>query len=345
MPTAHPDFDVDELPPWETRTMQVAGEPTRPDDYLEALIAAAEHSTVSTLPEPVDWAALYRREKDVAWLVEDVWPDGRQLHIFAARKTGKSLVMLWIAANLAAGRDPFTGRSQPRVRTVYLDFEMTEDDLLERVEDMGFEPSDLTELRYYLWPAIAPLDTPPGGRTLLDLVARDAAQAVVIDTVSRVVEGKENEADTFRALYRNTGVHLKALGVALARLDHEGHEAGRSRGSSAKADDVDVVWQLKFIDDGLSLVKKAARMSWIPEHVDLIRFNDPLRFRRTADAWPAGTREKAAELDAVGAPVDVSKREAKRLLQAAGKTPGRDAVLMKAITYRRQHTEQLGGLA
>lgn len=289
-----------------------------------------------SLPIPVDWAALYARENDAAWLVEDLWPEGRQLHIHAARKTGKSLVMLFIAASLAAGRDPFSNRPQPPVRTTYLDYEMTEDDLLERVEEMGFKPCDLAELRYYLWPAIAPLDTPHGGRTLLDLVRRDESKAVVIDTVSRVVEGEENSADTYRAMYRHTGVHLKAEGVALARLDHEGHEGGRSRGSSAKADDVDIVWQLQTTDNGLSFTRKAARMSWVPEHVDLIRTTDPLRFRRAMASWPAGTAEKANQLDRLGVPLDASKRQAAAAIAAADETVGRHVVLMKALTFRRQ---------
>jgi AAA domain len=208
------------------------------------------------LPVPLDWHALFKRETDVDWLVEDVWPAGRQLHIFAARKTGKSLLMLWIAACLAAGRDPFTGRQREPIRVAYLDFEMTEDDVLERVEEMGFGPDDLEALRYYLWPVLPPLDSNEGGTRLLRLVERDQAQAVVIDTVARVVNGGENDADTFRDFFVYTGMRLKRAGISLARLDHEGHEAGRARGSSAKADDVDVVWRLQATDDGLALVKR-----------------------------------------------------------------------------------------
>lgn len=319
------------------------------DDYLASLVDSApvvdlldralrlvKPDEVSALPEPIDWEALYKRETDATWLVEDVWPEGRQLHIFAARKTGKSLVMLWIAACLAAGRDPFNGQRQEPVRVIYLDYEMTEDDLLERVEEMGFAPENLTELRYYLWPALAPLDTPEGGRTLLAMVHRDEARAVVLDTVSRVVEGEENSNDTFRALYRNTGLHLKAEGVALARLDHEGHEGGRSRGASAKADDVDVVWQLKATDDGLAFIKKAARMSWIPERVDLVRKTEPMGFKRTANSWPAGTREKVDQLNRLGVPIDASKRAAREAIKTAGEAPGRNDVLLKALAFRRQ---------
>lgn len=290
------------------------------------------------LPVPVDWHALFSREVDYEWLVEDLWPAGRQLHIFASRKTGKSLILLYIAACLACGRDPFTGAPREPVRVIYLDYEMSEEDLLERLEDMGFGPDDLTEFRYYLHPALAPLDTADGGDGLLALVERDRAVAVVVDTVSRVVSGEENSADTFRALWRNTGARLKAAGVALARLDHEGHEAGRSRGSSAKADDVDVVWRLSRADAGYTFTRKAARMAWVPELVEVHRGDDPLSFTRTAGNWPAGTKAIAERLDALGAPMDISRRSARDLLvkHADGKPVGKNEVIAKAIKYRRQ---------
>ena len=285
--------------------------------------SAPEDEEPNDLPAPIDWDTLFARESAAEWLVDDVWPAGRQIHIFAARKSGKSLVTLWLAANLAAGRDPFTRASKPRTVVAYLDYEMTEDDLLERIEEMGFTPDDLRGwLHYYLWPTLPALDTKAGGATLLRLLERDQAAAVVLDTVSRVVEGGENDADTFRSFFTHTGMRLKRAGIALARLDHEGHEAGRSRGSSAKADDVDVVWRLRVTDEGLALDKKAARMSWIPERVELHR-TEPLGFKRTAESWPAGTKAKADELDSIGAPLDVSKRQARQLLQDAVEPPGR----------------------
>lgn len=52
----------------------------------------------------LDWHELFRRESHDEWLVRDMWPMDRQVHVHAARKTGKSLVALWIACNLAMGR-------------------------------------------------------------------------------------------------------------------------------------------------------------------------------------------------------------------------------------------------
>ena len=135
-------------------------------------------------------------------------------------------------------------------------------------------------------------------------------------------------------------MRLKAEGVALVRLDHEGHQEGRSRGASAKADDVDIVWRLHQTDDGLALVKKAARVSWVPERVELTRTPDSLGFRRTSRSWPAGTREKAAQLDRLGIPHDASKRAASKAIKAAGETPGRNDLLLKALAFRRHHASE-----
>ena len=296
----------------------------------------------ASLPTAIDWDELWADEVVNEWLVDGFWPLGRQLHLFAPRKAKKSLLTLWIAANLAAGRDPFTGRPQCAEHVIYLDFEMTEEDLLERAEDMGFTPDDLrTHLHYYLLPSMPKLDTDEGGQRLMRLVERDNATVVVIDTLSRVVEGEENSNDTFQNFYTFTGLRLKRDGVSMIRLDHEGHTKGRSRGGSAKADDVDVVWRLSPTDDGLSLERTASRISWVEERVDLTESADPLAFRTGLPSWPAGTAAKAKELDAIGAPLDVTKRGAIALLKAAGKEQGRGEVLMKAIKHRRYAAQNL----
>lgn len=290
------------------------------------------------LPIPINWHDLFAHESDIEWLVDDFWPVGRQLQIFAARKTGKSLVMLWIAANLAVGRDPFTGAPRKPHLVTYLDHEMTPDDILERVEVMGFTAEQLeTHLRYYLLPLMPPLDTDPGGARLMRLVERDQAEIVVIDTLSRVVKGEENVNDTYMDFYAHTGRRLKRAGIALARLDHEGHEGGRARGASSKADDVDINWRLRRTDDGVAFDNKGARLGYVAQTIELRRSDEPsLRFDRMDGAWPEGTKAKADELDKIGAPLDVTQRGARDLLKAAGIVVGKTEILNKALNFRRQ---------
>ena len=285
------------------------------------------------LNQPIDWVALYRHEPQDAWVVQDLWPKERSIHIHAAPKTGKSLVSLWMAAHVAMGVDPITKRQVPPMRVAYLDYEMTEDDLLERVQDMGFTPDKLSNLIYWLHPVLPPLDTAAGGVALMEHVSFHECQAVLLDTFSRVVQGEENSADTYRAFYRHTGSQLKHAGIAMSRLDHEGHVNGRSRGSSAKVDDVDVVWQLKLTDDGLKFTRQQSRIAWVPEALTL-RQTEPLGFEQASHSVPNGTLEKVRELDDANIPIGLGRVKVRKMMLEMGIAPGRNEVLSAALKYR-----------
>ena len=81
----------------------------------------------------VDWCAVPDQDRpSEEWLLDQILARGGH-SVYAAQKTGKSLLMLWAAAKLATGTDP--------VAVAYLDYEMTSDDLYERLADLG---TDLT---------------------------------------------------------------------------------------------------------------------------------------------------------------------------------------------------------
>lgn len=295
---------------------------------------------------PINWDEFWHREHSGEdWLVEPILPLGRQVALWAVHKTGKSLIALEMVAAAACGRSCLGSKPIPPVDVVYLDFEMTEDDLWERLDDMGYGPEvDMSRLHYYLLPSLPALDTDLGGRVLTELAVRHDAKLVVIDTMSRVVEGEENEADTYRAFYRHSGNRLKALGITLLRLDHGGKDTDRGqRGSSAKGDDVDLVWQLTGTDSGLQLDRKASRMGWVPERVTLTRHNEYDDLHHTlalAAACPAGTKEMADLLDSFGLPLSVGRREAQRILKERQGKGARNDVLGAALKYRRQAAEK-----
>lgn len=288
--------------------------------------------------EPVDIiAAMNHQGPDIDWLVEDLWPLGRSIHVHAQRKAGKSLNSLYMACMIALGRDPYTGERIPPRKVGYWDFEMTLDDFVERLTDMGFDPVALSlMLNYYQMSALPPLDTAQGGQHLLEQAIAMGEEVIFIDTMSRVISGDENSSDTYINFYRFTGAPLKAAGISMCRLDHEGHEGGRSRGSSAKADDVDIVWQLVPTDDGVSFLKKASRINWVPDKLVVRKSDEPLAYSRANGSWPDGTKEKAAELDRLDAPTDISRRNAAIMLKDAGITVGKTIVLNAAIKYRKQ---------
>lgn len=291
---------------------------------------------------PIYWPDFWTQEHAVEdWLIEPIVPRCRQVALWATHKTGKSLIALEISAAVATAR-PCLGNPAAKepIDVIYLDFEMTEDDLRERLEDLGYGPEiNLDRLHYYLLPALPPLDSKPGADILLDLVHRHTASLIVIDTMSRVVTGEENSADTYRAFFRHTGARLKAAGVGVLRLDHGGKDAERGqRGSSAKGDDVDLVWRLSATDNGLQFDRHASRISWAPPKVTLVRHDDYGDLYHTISligAWPAGTKEMADLLDELDVPLGATRKTARQALSDKGKG-SRNDVLGAALKYRRQ---------
>lgn len=256
---------------------------------------------------------------------------------YASAKSRKSLFTLNMAACAATGRPFLDHPAGEKVRTVYIDAEMTPADVRERLGDMGFgRGDDLEPLAYYSLPLLPPLDTAEGGEHLLALAQAHRADLVVLDTMSRIVSGEENSNDTARHFHAHTGAKLKAHGIACFRLDHAGKELDRGmRGGSAKVDDVDVVWKIIPRDRGrLDLNATHRRVSWVPEWVHLEQTEAPLGFRRTDDSWPAGTKAAADLLDRLGVPVEHGKAKAREAMKTAGEQASNE-LLMAAIRYRR----------
>jgi hypothetical protein len=286
----------------------------------------------------LDWPTFWTVDRTEAeWLAEPIIARGRSHALFSPAGTGKSLLALWLAAAIATGRPIFGHTSEPR-NVLYLDYEMTADDLAERLENMDYGPdTDLTCLHYALLPSLPGLDQADGGSAVLHLARLVNAELVVIDTFGRAVHGDENEADTVRNWYRWTGIHLKAEHRAFIRVDHAGKDLERGqRGTSGKNDDVDVVWQLTRDGETFTLKAKKRRMGWIPETVELERNEDTaLRYALTAGGgYPAGTAAVAKQLDDLGVPIDAGYRTASKALKDAGHGT-RNATIRAAQKYRR----------
>lgn len=230
----------------------------------------------------LDWHKLFEgAPDDIAWLVPEFIARGQSYSLVSPAKAGKSLLALDVAAAIAAGRSALGSPRQAPVRVLYVDHENSRDDLVERLRDMGYRPEDLSGLRYLSFPTMPPLDWPAGGADIVDVAEHHGADLVIIDTIARVVAGEENSADTYRALYRHTLAPLKAKGRAVVRLDHRGKDrTAGARGSSAKNDDVDVVWQLSQqpMPDGEASVRlclERQRGSAHPDEIHLHRRVSP----------------------------------------------------------------------
>jgi hypothetical protein len=272
---AHPS-----LPPWVPPDIDAT-------TLTPAELDEAKHNWVREHLKILDWQALWADDSVEEWIVEPLLPARRLVALYSAPKVGKSLLMLEIAAAVAAGR-PLYGAPVKQCRVLYVDFENDpRSDIRRRLQDMGYQPDDLANLCYLSFPTIAKLDTKQGGEQLIAAIEEYGCEVVVIDTVSRSVQGDENENDTWLAFYRHTGLLLKQKEIAMIRLDHSGKDESKGqRGGSAKSGDVDAVWRLsKTGDDLIDLICEAQRFPVDRKHLTLRREEEPLRHEIAQDTY------------------------------------------------------------
>jgi hypothetical protein len=216
----------------------------------------------------IDWQQLWDDESEEEWIAYPLLPARRLIALYSAPKVGKSLLLLELAAGIASGRPILGNPAGPKRVVLYVDFENDpKADIRERLQNMGYTPSDLGNLKVLSFPNMAALDSAKGSEQLMAAVEAFGAEVVIIDTVSRAIAGDENENDTWLDFYRHTGLKLKQAEVALVRLDHAGKdEAKGQRGGSAKSGDVDAVWRMtRTSDDLYDLICEANRMPIDPE--------------------------------------------------------------------------------
>lgn len=311
-------------------------EPFTPDgnDYVTAAAMVAE-----AFPPSVDWHVTLdpNRIDTTDWLIEGIVERGQLCVLYAPPKTHKSLIVQWLCAQLAL-----------QCTVLYIDFENTEKDLFRRFGQPGMqcEPEDLKRLIYLQFPPLPPLDTVVGGATLLRWVDQCKPALVVIDTTSRVVSGAENDSDTFRALYNRTLVYIKALGIGILRIDHSGKDAALGqRGSSAKNDDVDAVWQLVQQDESLFMLRCThQRTGHHPDIIPLRKETAPLRFVRLTDTpvpmGPLSMDQLVMEMDRLGVSADIPQRDIHHFVLNLGlKATQRDT--KRAQAYRVDRRNEL----
>jgi hypothetical protein len=321
----------------------------------QAFLATAEGKPepVTPIPTPdemlsmlVDWKTFWSLEHATEeWLAKPLIAKGRQTALFAGAKTGKSWLTLNVVAALASGKPILGQPAQPSIHCLYLDYEMIESDLYERLEQFGYtEDDDLSHLHYALIPNLPPLNTTEGASAIMKLVELTKAEVVVIDTTGRAIDGEENSADSYREFARTTGLALKRSNISCIRTDHAGKDGGKKqgqRGSSAKNDDVDIVYRLDKSDDGLTLKRTHTRISWVPETVNLVveDFDDIITIRlRTKEqrGWTVKEIAIAHRLDELGFPIDIGVNEVQRQLKDQGISLGHKSQISRAIQCRKQ---------
>jgi hypothetical protein len=231
--------------------------------------------------QPVDWTTAWAgAATEAAWLVPGWLQAGRAAALVGAAKSGKSLLALEVAAALATGGRAL-GEDVGPVGVLYVDMENALEDVLGRLRDLGYGPdTNLDRLTYLTFPPLPPLDTEAGGAALAAAARDTGAELVVLDTLSRLISGDENDSRTVLDWYRHAVVPLRRDAVALLAIDHLGKDPARgARGTSAKADAVDVVWQ--------AAPRGGHLLALTATHRRQLGYHDLLLHRRTEPAAPA----------------------------------------------------------
>lgn len=162
----------------------------------------------------------------------------------------------------------------------------------------------------------------------------------MIDTVSRTVNGEENDNDTWLLFYRCTGLLLKRAGIACLRLDHSGKDASKGqRGGSAKAGDVDATWKLSAVsEDTFRLDCESSRQVITDRALVLHRLSDPLRHERSnapgPDSFEARVCEAVTLLDEWQCDPDANRATARNHFRTAGRGVS-NQVLAEAMKRRK----------
>ncbi len=326
--TAAARFLMTKMPGADSRLSTVEPTPAD-DDYLAPYIA-----------QKLDWPTFYNDDHSgEEWLAEPLLPTGRLVALYAPAKQGKSEVALAVVAAVATGR-PILGRRNPHGprHVIYMDYEMTKADLWERLALLGYPDHDeMTHLHYWSLPSLPSLDTAEGARVARGLALHYGAEAFVIDTMGRAVEGDENSNDTYRAFARHTGMALKSIEVSVLRTDHAGKDKEKGqRGASAKNDDADVVFRVSRTDNGWKLDRTHTRIGWVPEQTLIertVQTDKTLKIELASSSvvYLPGTADAVKALKAAGITVTPTtlKKELVAAAQAVGL--GKESKLMSDV--------------
>lgn len=202
----------------------------------------------------LDWHAAFATDfSQIDWLPGRFMEHGQQVAIVGDGKVGKTLFIhdwLWRAVT---GRSFLGDQRRNPLRVLYFDRENGMRDVVTRMQSLGATPDELAgNFIYKMFPKFSGgLDSAAIATTeLFSQVEAVKPNVVIFDTVSRFIAGKENESDTWLQFYARVHAPLKARGVAGVRLDHMGKDAEKGgRGSSAKSQDVDHVWEMTVVNE------------------------------------------------------------------------------------------------
>jgi nicotinamide riboside kinase len=295
-----------------------------------------------SIPGYVDLYELFTSSPyEEVWIASHLVPQGRMIALVGPAKSGKSLLALNCAAAIASGRH-FLGKPTIQSTVLYIDQEnIPHLDIKPRLEKMGYQWEDLDEhLIYSSYGDFADFNTAKGANQLMDVIREHGVQVVIIDTISRVVTGKENDNDTWNDLHKHLERRLKDEGISLLRIDHTGKDTDKGpRGGSAKLGDVDMTLMvIPGVNAILRLYVQNSRMmvNWTKAELQIIK--EPILDFAIREVLKETSEERLqrliALLDSKGVSSNMTVQETRQELKALGEGASNDMV--SAVTKQRK---------
>lgn len=247
--------------------------------------------------------------------------EGTLAMVYGPAGTGKTFLMLSLAIGAAYGTEVLGWSPPTPVPVVYVDGEMIATELQLRVKallapvlesiDHAWKPfhlvtPDLQPL------GIKPIDQPAGKSALVDLVKSIGARLVVLDNLSCLTAPEDDNATTSWQAVQELLLALRRCGIACI-VGHHAGKNGNQRGTSRRADILDVILKLSPIMDAegdgrtrINIEFEKGRALTAEEKQPFVATLEPhpqggLTWSRSAPAMAVGDRVRQMLLDGMPA--------------------------------------------
>jgi putative DNA primase/helicase len=175
-------------------------------------------------------------------------PKGGLCMVYARRGVGKTFFALEVAMAVSYGTRFLSFYAPKPAKVLYIDGEMPANSMQERLANIK---KRMPDIKNYIEPCfVTPdlqdgfmpdLSTSIGQNAIAHLV--DEADLIIVDNISTLSGGKENEAESWIPL-QNWGLRLRRKGKSVLFIHHAGKN-GAQRGTSKREDTLDTVIALK----------------------------------------------------------------------------------------------------
>lgn len=227
--------------------------PLEPDEVraIAASIARYEPSEALALAFPVLTADEYLARPRPKWRVKGVLPEGGLALIYGQSGSGKSFLVLDLAAAIVAG-DPWRSRAVRRGRVAYIVAEGV-GGFRNRIEALKISGRDLSGLM--LIPASPDLRRETDVAALIEsVIAHGGASVVIVDTLAQTTPGaNENAGEDMSVALKAAQRIAETLGALVVLIHHSGKDQSRgARGWSGIKGALDA--EVEVLREGVSRV-------------------------------------------------------------------------------------------